>query len=204
VVFLTVYALILVFFFLPAGFLEDSDSTATSLTATYVLHEPELLPLFRARSRAIRKMKALNLNQITHANPHCLCIDLALELLELAWQAYNDPRTYKTESGYGTIEVEGLGYTLLNHAYDSDHDTVCFIFRHKVEPKVVICFRGTCSKKHWASNLKYKPHPVDLSSMALADLDELDGLTVQPAMSPKYSPEHSQGHGRLSAGDGRC
>lgn len=131
----------MVFFFLPAGFLEDSDSTATSLTATYVLHESEILPVYRARNRAIKKMKTLNLNQITHATPYVLCVDLALEMLELSWQAYNDPKTYKTESGYGTIDVDDLGYTLLNHAYDSDHDTVCFIFRHKVEPKIVICFR---------------------------------------------------------------
>jgi hypothetical protein len=138
-VFLTVYAMILVFFFLPAGFLEDSDSTATSLTATYVLYESEILPVYRTRSRAIRKMKALN--QITHTNPYVLCVNLALELLELSWQAYNDPKTYKTESGYGTIDVEDLGYTLLNHAYDSDYDTVCFIFRHNVDAKIVVCFR---------------------------------------------------------------
>ena len=87
-------------------------------------------------------MKTLNLNQLTKTNnPNVFCVDLALEMLELSWQAYNDPKTYKTESGYGEIEVNSLGYVLLNHAYDKDHDTVCFIFRHKTLPRIVIAFR---------------------------------------------------------------
>lgn len=150
--------------------------------------------MYRTRSRAIRKMKTLNLNQLAHANPHVLCIDLALEMLELSWQAYNDPKTYKTESGYGIIEVDDIGYTLLNHAYDSDHDTVCFIFRHKVEPKIVICFRGTCSKKHWSSNLKYKPYPVNLESMKLDDLDELDGLSIPVSTNKEFQEGQSHGN----------
>jgi hypothetical protein len=52
--------------------------------------------------------------------------------------------------------------------------------------------RGTCSKKHWASNLKYKPHPVDLASMTLNDLDELDGLSLAAA-SPRSAQDGTRG-----------
>mmetsp|Transcript_16006 Transcript_16006/g.24135 ORF Transcript_16006/g.24135 Transcript_16006/m.24135 type:complete len:1161 (-) Transcript_16006:137-3619(-) len=182
VFFLTVYAMILAFFFFPAGMLDEHMAAVAALAATYVVNESEIPQVYRARQRAIRKTKTIS--RFTQANPNVFCVDLALELLEIAFQSYNDPKSYPTDSGYGVIEVEKYGYRLLNHAYDSEHDTVCFIFKHSEQPKVVIAFRGTCSKKHWSANLNYSRRPVDLASMTLDDLDALDGLEdVQQAFN---------------------
>jgi hypothetical protein len=136
---LTVYAVILAFFFLPAGLLDDKTVGITSLAATYVVNEAEIEPMYKSRLRAIRKTKTLS--QITTANPNVFCVDLALDLLEVAYQTYYDPRNYTTESGYGVMAIEQFGYKLLNHAHDKEHDTVCFIFRHIELARIVIAFR---------------------------------------------------------------
>ena len=177
VFFLTVYAFILAFFFLPAGLFGDKSVAIASLAATYVVNESEIKPAYRARLRAIKKTKALS--QLTTANPNVFCVDLALDLLEVSYQAYNDPRNYTTDSGYGVMAVEQFGYSLLSHAHDKEHDTVCFIFRHLHLPRIVIAFRGTCTKKHWADNLNYTPRNIDMAAMKMAHLDELDGLEVK-------------------------
>jgi hypothetical protein len=39
-------------------------------------------------------------------------------------------------------------------------------------------FRGTCSKKHWAANLKYAKTAVDLEELDLSDVDAADGLEL--------------------------
>ena len=37
-------------------------------------------------------------------------------------------------------------------------------------------FRGTCSKKHWAANLKYQRIPLDIEKLGMEDLDAIDGF----------------------------
>lgn len=140
------YAFILAFFFLPAGLLDDNTVGIASLAATYVVNESEIAPMYRSRLRAIRKAKTLS--QITTANPNVFCVDLALDLLEVSYQTYNDPRNYTTESGYGVMAIEQFGYKLLNHAHDKEHDTVCFIFRHLEHPRIVIAFRYTFCQQY--------------------------------------------------------
>jgi len=163
--------MILAFFFFPAGML---DEQMAAVAATYVVNESEIPHVYRSRERVIRNTKAIS--RFTQANPNVFCVDLALDLLEIAFQSYNDPKFYPTDGGYGVIDVEKQGYRLLNHAYDSDHDTVCFIFKHIKKARVVIAFRGSCSKKHWSANLNYSRRPVNLASMTMHDLDALDGL----------------------------
>jgi len=52
----------------------------------------------RSRRRAISSLKALS--QLTHAKAEVFCVDLALSLLDISWEAYHDPKGLETESGY--------------------------------------------------------------------------------------------------------
>ena len=142
VLFISVNSFVLAFFLLPAGYFDKSEFTSvTNLATTYVVSESEIGPIYKARKRAIRKLKLMNELFMDNPKAHVFCIDLAVELLELSWEAYNDVPGYPTISGYGFIEFDRVNYKLVNHAYDEQHDTVCYIVRHKVLPRVVICFR---------------------------------------------------------------
>ena len=94
--FLTVYALLLAFLFLPAGLM--GGQAVTTLEATYVINEDEIPDIVRSRRRAISSLKALS--QLTHAKAEVFCVDLALSLLDISWEAYHDPKGLETESGY--------------------------------------------------------------------------------------------------------
>jgi hypothetical protein len=41
---------------------------------------------------------------------------------------------------------------------------------------ILVDFRGTSSKQHWADNLNYAQMPIDLASLNIPDLDRVDGL----------------------------
>ena len=143
VLFISVNSFVLAFFLLPAGYFDKSEFTTVTnnLATTYVVNESEIAPIYRARKKAIRRLKLMNELFMDNPKAHVFCIDLAVELLELSWEAYNDVPGYPTISGYGFIDFDRVNYRLVNHAYDEQHDTVCYIVRHKVLPRVVICFR---------------------------------------------------------------
>jgi hypothetical protein len=139
VCFLTVYAVILAFFFLPAGLFDDGKSTMIALESTYVVNEAEIPDMFISRRNIIRNNKALS--RMAHVNPHVFCVDLALAMLELANQAYFDPGDYTTESGFGPIDLSDSCYEYFSHCHDDEHETVCCFFRHKVSSRIVVSFR---------------------------------------------------------------
>ena len=135
--FLTVYALLLAFLFLPAGLMEGKAVTA--LESTYVINEDEIADVVRARKKAISSLKALS--QLTHAKVDVFCIDLALSLLDVSWEAYHDPKGLQTESSYGPMDLEKYGYSLVDFTYNEEHDTVCIIARHVAQNRLVVGFR---------------------------------------------------------------
>jgi hypothetical protein len=136
----------LAFFFLPASSFsslrgsEDSSSIlATSLAVTYVVSEAEMKSLRRKRRRAIRKLRALS--QLTDSKADIFCVDLALEMADLANQAYNDGGGLVTLSGYAPLDLDSLGYDLVDQIYDSAHEAVCYIARHRDSRRIVVIFR---------------------------------------------------------------
>lgn len=145
VVFLTTYGLILAFFFLPASSFssvrgnDDGNILATSLAVTFVVSESEMKNLRRKRRKAIRKLRALS--QLTDSKADIFCVDLAVEMSDLANQAYNDGGGLVTLSGYASLDLESLGYELVDQIYDSAHEAVCYIARHKTARRMVVIFR---------------------------------------------------------------
>ena len=147
VLFLTVYACIIAFFFLPAN-VGDSTGVITSLAATYVITESEHTALVRTRQANIKKVKAnlLNkvtrLNEIVNAKADVFCVDIAINLRNIAFQAYYDPPNLKTASGYeGGMDLDKIGFFLVDVHYNKDHEVFCFIAREKKTDRIVVAFR---------------------------------------------------------------
>jgi hypothetical protein len=157
VVFLTTYGTILAFFALPAGVLDESSAdTAAVLGVTYVVSESEIAPMHELRLHALRNMKTLS--RITSLNPHVFCVDLAINLMDVSYQAYYDPEDTPSASGYGTMEVLSLGYRLVHHVYNQESDTVCFIFRHIELARVVVAFRCDLDSCYCLCHCHFPPY----------------------------------------------
>lgn len=177
VVFLSVYALVLTFLFLPSSLVDTN--LATALASTYVLTEKEMRRVEKSRRIAISNnthVLAGVVQTIVHAKAEVFCVETALSFCNLSFEAYYDSSQLKTEAGYDTKEMDLLkyGYVLIDIIYRPDHETFCIIARHEHLNKLVVCFRGTSCKKHWSDNLNYTQRELDLP--VLSELDAIDGL----------------------------
>jgi hypothetical protein len=190
--FLTVYALILAFIFLPAEFiLGNEDGLATNLASTYVITVAELKPLVKSRRRAIRRMGKLKQSvfRIVDYKAEVFCADLALTLCNLSFEIYYDIKDKLTASGFGHagidvderyLDVEKFGYTVIDSKYDDEHDTFCVIVKHEETQHLAVIYRGSSSKKHWKDNLNYAKMENEFTNpelnAVLHEIDQLDGL----------------------------
>ncbi len=191
---MTIYAVILAFFFLPADALSQNPLAQTLLiatSATYVIKESEILPIYKLRKKIAIENKAVS--QLTNLNPNIFCVDLALELMDLSSQTYYDPEHCKTVSSSGSIDLK-LDYDLKYSFYDVEHETICYIFKHRTLKKLVVSFRGTSSKQHWNDNLNFGLNFVNIHSMPISDsdlMDELDTTEVDTGIS-KLESDHRE------------
>lgn len=147
ILFLTVYALILTFLFLPSNLWENSAIKAT-LAATYVITEQERIEVVKQRRHAIQRIRKNVLNQVTGVNhlvntkADVFCVETALQLRNVAFQAYYDPIDLKTESGFdGIMDLESIGYEMINKFYSPEYEVFCFIAREKTTKQLVVAFR---------------------------------------------------------------
>ena len=190
--FLTVYALVLAFLFLPASYQENESVAA--LANTYVIDELEREDIVCVREKAIKKLAAFNLLYLISNKVEVFCVDRALNLLEVAFEAYYDPPDLKTDSGFGPMGLDRKGYDLIDHSYNPDHETFCIIARQRNTNRLVVAFRGTSSKRHWNDNLKYSKRQVDLHHLPLAleDSSELGSLDNFPEIDDEDSAKHEK------------
>jgi hypothetical protein len=145
--FLTVYAIILTFLFLPSDLL-DKTGLKTALAATYVITEPERVRLVKMRKAVIRSMKKNLLNQVTLVNQlvdakaDVFCVDLALKLRDVSFLAYYDLPSMNTISRYGRItNLDSIGYEVVKDFYDTQHEVVCQVLREKATKRLIVVFR---------------------------------------------------------------
>eukprot|EP01031_Cornospumella_fuschlensis_P047869 gene47869-58645_t len=169
--FLTVYAVTLAFFYLPADVL-DNTGIAASLAATYTITEEEHKRVVQARKKALDKVNRNLLNQMTgvntlvNAKTDVFCVDLALNMRNIAFQAYYDIEGKKTASGYeGNVDLASIGYELVDSFYCAEYELFCFIAREIKTQRLVVTFRGTASKKQMEANLKYSQVPVNFETL---------------------------------------
>lgn len=184
-IFLTAYAILLAFLFLPPG-----DGAASALSTSYVVTERELEKHLKARRQMLKKHVALSaLSGIGRVKADTFCVDISLDLLEASHEAYYDPEGQETSSGYGPSNWESFGYEIIDSAFDSEYDTYCCIARCKSRNRIVVSFRGSACQKHWRGNFNFAQMPVDFTKLALPDLDRRDFLDVPDTLFQGTSSE---------------
>lgn len=145
--FLTVYALIIAFLFLPSSLMSNQQGLMASLSATYVITEQEHRILVKTRKILIgsAKRNLINqlsiVNQLTGAKADVFCVELALNLRNVAFQAYYDPPRITTASAYGEMNLDPIGYEFIDLTYNAEHEVFCFICREREKGRLVVAFR---------------------------------------------------------------
>jgi hypothetical protein len=145
--FLTVYAISLAFLYLPAD-LMDNTGMATSLAATYTISESEHRNVVLARKKIFEKVKRNLINQVTgmnaivNAKVDVFCVDLALKMRDISFQSYYDFPDLKTTSGYeGNLDLESIGFEVVDKFYSAEFELFCFIAREKSTKRIIVSFR---------------------------------------------------------------
>jgi len=177
VLFLSIYATTLAFLFLPASFMEDKFST--SLAATYVVSEKELKQCVKRRKKRIRKLDKVFLN----VKPEVFCVDLALSLLEVSYEAYSETLGVVHE---GEENLKRHGYTLVQVINNEERDLLCLVCRHEESKRLVLAFRGTRSSKNMSDNLNYAQKNVDFHSLGIPESLKTDGQFVGLDLSDTF------------------
>ena len=167
--FLTVYAAILAFLFLPADFMLEND-LSNSLAAKFTVSELEQEILVRKRRQTIRKLDAVLMNQVVNINPHVFCVDSAIALLEVAYEAYNESaenRRHALLQRQKSMEANLLpfGYGVVEIVENKELDILCLVARHIESRRLVFAFRGTRSTKNMGNNLNYAQRDIDIAAL---------------------------------------
>ncbi|CAM9928533.1 unnamed protein product [Laminaria digitata] len=95
------------------------------------------------------------------------CVETAAWLLELAWETYNDPVDFTNPNNYhfGIANFERVGFELIEHIFNAQHDTHCFVLQDKPRARIVVAFRGSVGTKHWMDNLRFLQTEFNLDQM---------------------------------------
>ena len=177
VIFLTVYALLITYLFLPAS-LVDND-LATALASTYVLTEKEGKVVVKSRRASISNISSAvagAVKKIVDTKAEVFCVETAIAFCNISYETYYDPANLKTGSAYDikNMDIKKYGYKLVCTIYRPENETFCVIARHETLNKLVVGFRGSTCTKHWTLNLKGDQCALHLP--LLDELDKIDGL----------------------------
>lgn len=148
----------------------------TLTSSSYVLTETDLAFEKKVRKDMLNKIAADYV--LTTKAGEVYCIELAIELMEISLQAYNDAPNLVTLNGFAPLDLASFNYTLISLSYNKEHDTVLYIVRHNTNSRVVVVFRGSCSAPNWSDNLRMSQTPLKLENEFLTHLDDADGLST--------------------------
>ncbi|RHY94654.1 hypothetical protein DYB37_003829 [Aphanomyces astaci] len=93
------------------------------------------------------------------------CLETAEWLVQLAWQAYMDPLGNPSASGNGVQALETFGFDLIVHLRHELLDTQAIVCMHRTKKRLVVAFRGSVSKAHWKTNLRFHQVPLWIHSL---------------------------------------
>lgn len=177
VFFLTAYAFILCFIYLPTDLVDKN--VFQNFSSTYVITEENLKIVRRSRKKSLVNFE-LNMQKNEKIKVDVFCVDIAIGMCNLSYEAYYDVEGKITDSGFPGkfIEVENLHYDIIDTMYDKEFDTFCLVCKHKTQKKIAVAFRGSSSQKHWNNNLKTTQVEVDFFNLNLDSLDAIDGLDL--------------------------
>mgnify|MGYP001798081636 CR=1 FL=1 len=80
-------------------------------------------------------------NQLVQVKTHVFCLDLAILLRTISYQAYYDPnyKGIKSASAYeGIMDLKSSGLTLIDVNYNPDHETFCCIAREDSTSRLIV------------------------------------------------------------------
>jgi len=168
--FISVYVYLILYLHLPV----DRANMHYFLSRSYVLREAEMFAAKQIRHQDLMQLRrfGLYIPKFVEKKP-IFCIETARWMMELSYQAYYDPPQKPQVSGsLGKIDVQQFGFEILDFVWDEEHDTNCFILRHKAKKKLVVLFRGSMSREHWADNLKLHLQAIDVHTMCPRGLED--------------------------------
>lgn len=165
--FVTVYAFIIAFLFLPANTFDKSTGILGTLASTYVITEEEQTQVTAHRKHAIRNIKRNPLNKLAMVNQvldvkvHVFCVKTAILMSRLSYEAYYDPTPDLTFSGFQDkpLEIEKLGFVMVAYHYNKDHEVFCFIARETLSGRLAVVFRSV----HTFARSLYNVHRLETS-----------------------------------------
>ncbi|KDO34788.1 hypothetical protein SPRG_00849 [Saprolegnia parasitica CBS 223.65] len=96
---------------------------------------------------------------------HVFCLETAEWLVQLAWQAYFDPVGNPSSSGAGVQTLETFGFELIAHLRHDLVDTHALVCINRETQQLVVAFRGSVSKAHWKTNLRFHQVPLWMHAM---------------------------------------
>ena len=193
VVFLTVYALLITYLFLPASLV--NNDLATTLASTYVLTEKEGKVVAKSRRASISNISSAVagiVKKIVDTKAEVFCVETAITFCKISREVYFDPANLKTGSALDMkiMDIKKYGYELIDSIYRPENELFCIIARHETLNKLVVAFRGSTCAKHWIINLKFSQCELHLPH--LEELDKIDGLGTDGVdCDDKIDPNHS-------------
>jgi hypothetical protein len=205
-VFVSVYALILAFIYLPADTYQDSN-VMRALNIAFVLRRSDIESVRIGRKAAIEYL-SLNtgglMSIMLDIPEDVFCAELALWLSKFANEAYYDAPDLETRSACGPMllgnitmldlspnvdnnvlkersDSRRLKVELLHTFYQDGKQTFGALFRDIEQKSLILSFRGTNCKDQWQTNLNYRfvdVHDMIVHGEGLEIVDGKDGLDV--------------------------
>lgn len=145
ILFLTTYAFILAFLFLPASFM-NRNLTSRFLVSLVLTERDKSIEFSRRKkiknSKSFPVVDSLIMQKLVDFKLFVFCIELAIKTRDLSYQAYYDPSDLKTESSFeGSFDIDSIGFQLIDVFYDKEHHTFCFISRETSTNNIFVTFR---------------------------------------------------------------
>ena len=122
--------------------------------------------------------------------PYLFCLELAIRLADLSLEAYYDPPGLARAPGAmaaaedRSLDLSPLGFHYIDSKSEEAHDTFVVIARARDTKQLVVIFRGSASRKHWSSNVRFRLRPATTLLSAPLSPFPPEPLPRTPPMTP--------------------
>ena len=188
--FLAILAVLLAFVTLPSAFLLESD-TLSAYTAAFAITEAEKEEMTQQRIEALGRRDLRSGETI-------FCVDLALAMLKLSLEAYNETIGDIHQVRESMNEnLRDSGYTVVEIISRAEENLLGILCKHKETNELVVAFRGSVSRQNMRMNFDHDLVALDLSAMNMPSLDAQDGLNESEAGEPERVRKDVSASGNL-------
>ncbi|KAH9127723.1 hypothetical protein LEN26_000022 [Aphanomyces euteiches] len=133
---------------------------------TLFVHLPPTAMFLGSTSFYVQEAHRVNMyDDVASDSSKVFCLETAEWVVQLAWQAYLDPLGNPSASGGGIQTLENFGYELIVHLRHELLDTQAIVCMDRTKKRLVVAFRGSVSKAHWKTNMRFHQVPLWINSM---------------------------------------